>query len=224
MKKLTLSNGGYCIVDEDKFDFLNQWSWHIGKTNYVIRNCDLKKMHRLVLSAEKGQIVDHINGIKNDNRIENLRFVDTFQNVHNHPKYKSIINQYKGTRYRKKDNTWEGRCRMFKQDFYLGVFETELAAGWAYEKKAREISPTYRRQSFPLSDEEMDKLMEAQRKIVKSAIKKSKYKHIYWNKRSNNWSVIISIKAKRYNLGYYLTEDAAYIALEKFLKDIENKT
>lgn len=40
-------------------------------------------MHRVILGAKKGQIVDHINGDGLDNRRENLRFVTHGQNMQN---------------------------------------------------------------------------------------------------------------------------------------------
>lgn len=44
-------------------------------------------VHRLVASAflpapEKGQVIDHINGIRNDNRVENLRWCSVTDNLH----------------------------------------------------------------------------------------------------------------------------------------------
>jgi len=41
-------------------------------------------LHRVVMKAKKGQIVDHINGDTLDNRLENLRFVTSTQNHYNH--------------------------------------------------------------------------------------------------------------------------------------------
>lgn len=39
-------------------------------------------MHRYIMNAQPGQVIDHINGDKLDNRRENLRFVTTSQNNH----------------------------------------------------------------------------------------------------------------------------------------------
>lgn len=40
-------------------------------------------MHRIIIGAPDGKIVDHINGDKLDNRKSNLRIVDSYQNIWN---------------------------------------------------------------------------------------------------------------------------------------------
>ena len=57
----------------------------ITKEGYELKriNGTLKYVHRLVIGAKPGDIVDHINGDKSDNRVENLRIVSKSQNNRN---------------------------------------------------------------------------------------------------------------------------------------------
>jgi hypothetical protein len=80
---------GRIIVNEELYDWLNQYKWYVGDTGYAMRRSatgnkkQTTRMHRVIVGAQEDQIVDHINRDKLDNRIENLRIVTSAQNVRN---------------------------------------------------------------------------------------------------------------------------------------------
>lgn len=89
-----LTLGYTAIVDADVVKKISAWNWRadvrIG-TIYASRHikscgktdaCD-KLLHRVILDAKKGEIVDHINGNGLDNRMENLRIVTVAENKKN---------------------------------------------------------------------------------------------------------------------------------------------
>lgn len=93
-KLIELTKGMRAIVDEDDFDYLNQWKWHYGASGYAVREQylgmkDGKKvrktilMHRVLLHAPQGVDVDHKNGHRLDNRYENIRLATRSQNKAN---------------------------------------------------------------------------------------------------------------------------------------------
>jgi len=72
------------LVDSDDVDKLNKITWHFhyqrNLSNYYISGYDKAtkkqaKIHRYIMNAKKGQVVDHINRNTLDNRKCNLRFV-----------------------------------------------------------------------------------------------------------------------------------------------------
>ena len=71
------------------------------------------------------ETIDHINGIKNDNRICNLRAITHQQNQWNQ------INS-KGYRWNKISKKWSSKIRVNKKDIYLGSYNTEQEARSAY--------------------------------------------------------------------------------------------
>ena len=87
MKKIPLSKNDKTMVDNEDYEFLNQFNWYTFKhrdgTNklYAVRQeiVDGKSkkiyMHRLLLNAQKGDTVTHINGNSLDNRRENLLLI-----------------------------------------------------------------------------------------------------------------------------------------------------
>ena len=103
-------NGSYKIDLEDEC-FIDNHDWCITKT-YKKSNstcvCHMgKRLHRFIIKAQRGQIVDHINGDTLDNRKLNLRIVNNSQNCMNR-KTSSIkrTSIYKGIYPRKNSKRW----------------------------------------------------------------------------------------------------------------------
>jgi hypothetical protein len=88
MAIIPLTKGFSVIVDDEDFEWLNQWKWqYVGK--YAARFVQTKKvrkiilMHRLLVDPPEGLEVDHINRNKLDNRRANLRAVNRSENMKN---------------------------------------------------------------------------------------------------------------------------------------------
>jgi hypothetical protein len=84
--------------------------------------------------------IDHINGDKSDNRIENLRLATHSQNQHNRKKLKSrsgLVGAYRSSR----GNTWYSTIMANNKKNYLGTFKTAEEAAQAYAKAKKELHP-----------------------------------------------------------------------------------
>lgn len=76
-------------------------------------------------TGEVVEIIDHINGIKTDNRIENLRSVSQQVNQWNR-------NTAKGYHWNTKENIWKAQIRVNYKRINLGRYNTEEEARQAY--------------------------------------------------------------------------------------------
>lgn len=84
----------------------------------------------------KGEI-DHINGNKADNRIENLRDVPKRTNLTNTHKHRA--GKLPGTYYQKKRKSWRARYRYKGKEFYLGEYPSQEEAHMAYIKAIKNL-------------------------------------------------------------------------------------
>ena len=103
------------------------------------RNLELKgkyyREHRIIWTILKGQIpegfdIDHINGIRDDNHIENMRLVSHRQNIQNlscHREGKIL-----GVHYNKEENFYTSHITYQKKSLYLGCFSNEESANETY--------------------------------------------------------------------------------------------
>ena len=106
------------------------------------------KAHRLAWLWEKGAFpsseIDHKNGIRADNRIENLRECSRQENQWNTSAYKNNKTGFKGVS--EQQSGWRATIRIGGKQVYLGEFASAIEAGKAYEAKARELHGEFYRE------------------------------------------------------------------------------
>ena len=106
---------------------------------YIVGNVCCKRLqeHRLVWFYHHGVwpkiIIDHINGIKDDNRIENLREVNFSQNSQNKKSHKNSSSGYKGVSWCKQTQKWKSCIKVNNTRKTLGRYKTEKEAAIAYD-------------------------------------------------------------------------------------------
>ena len=116
------------IIDIEDVDKVNFTSWYLDKNGYVISKCKQTKnkgiyLHRLILNAEKMDVVDHINHNTLDNRKENLRLCTQQENTFNNTNNRKNLNkdsEEKGIFRR--SGKWEARIMYNYKNIYLGRY------------------------------------------------------------------------------------------------------
>ena len=106
------------------------WRDGIGKQ---FHHHQLLGLH-FIPNPENYSQIDHINGIRDDNRLENLRWVSGSQNCRNKKKRANCSSQYKGVGWNKNNKKWEAQITINKTRKHLGYFNTELEAFNAWKQ------------------------------------------------------------------------------------------
>ncbi len=141
MKKISLGNNQFCIVDDEDFERLNQFRWYKAGRGYAVGRMGTKtvfKMHRIVANAPDGMEVDHKNRNKLDNRKSNLRIVTHIENMQNIKKATSGIEMTTGKRKKK----YLVRVSHMGKRYYGGYFNTLAEAKEARKNLCNTISRT----------------------------------------------------------------------------------
>jgi len=124
--KYSLHNGGYYFVGLSKNNKV---------TNYLI--------HRLIgiyfIENPNNYLeIDHKNGNKTDNSIDNLRWCDRSQNGRNVKKREGTSSRFIGVCFFKQTNKWMSSCRLNGKRKHIGMYKTEIEAAEAYNNFIRE--------------------------------------------------------------------------------------
>jgi hypothetical protein len=168
MIEIQLKPGRIAIADEEDREIVSRIKWFCrddkgdGSLVYAIGHDRVEgkrvsvKMHRLIMQAKPGQIVDHVNGNGLDNRRANLRICTNAQNVRNSRKMAGTISKYKGIVYlpgNQSPRPWRARIRVSGKQIWLGRYFTEEEAARNYDYYARRYFGEYARPNFqkPLS-------------------------------------------------------------------------
>jgi hypothetical protein len=158
MLAIELTQNQFAIVDEEDYDFLNQYKWYAdyqpgiygfyARRNLYLGVIDGKEkwkaimMHRLIMERflgrelERREVIDHINHDSLDNRRCNLRVASQRQNTQNRNEKSS--SKYPGVYWHNPTQKWHAQITINGKRKHLGLFVDEREAAKAYEEACRE--------------------------------------------------------------------------------------
>lgn len=149
MKEVVLGSGAVALVDDEDYELINQFHWsevHKGKTSYAVRFHrigDGKQlsiyMHRVIMNAKTGELVDHIKGNGLDNRKSELRRCCKKDNQRNRPgACKGSSSCYLGVSWSSERRKWVAQIGIGDTHIGIGRFDREEDAAYAYNLAAAE--------------------------------------------------------------------------------------
>ncbi len=149
--RIPMDNGLYALVDAADYEWLNQYKWSRCGAGYAGRYEKGKViyMHRQIMQAPKGVVVDHIDGNRANNSRSNLRLCTCSENGYNNVKRIGSASRFKGVFRRKKDGRWYAMVFFRGKYIWLGFFDDEVEAARAFDRKAVELGIVFARLNFP---------------------------------------------------------------------------
>jgi hypothetical protein len=153
-REIPLSKGFVAIVDDQDFERFGHVKWFVvlTRSNQYAERGNGKggrvKLHRLILDAPPGVLVDHIDGDSLNCTRANLRLCSYTQNNRNRRPNRKCKTGLKGAealpygRYRA--TIWLGSRRT-----HLGIFDTDIEAARAYDRAAIEHYGRFARLNYP---------------------------------------------------------------------------
>jgi hypothetical protein len=161
-RKIPLTQGKFAIVDPEDYDRLARYKWYAAKNNhtfYAVRSSWLKlekkkikiKMHRVIMNAPAGLIVDHINHNGLDNRKANLRLATPAQNARNSLRRRNRSG-YKGVCYAKNRRKYRAVIWHNNKRIHLGYFNSKTAAALEYDRAAKKYHKEFANYNLPHSN------------------------------------------------------------------------
>ncbi|GJH22455.1 HNH endonuclease [Caballeronia novacaledonica] len=120
---------------------------------WISVNNKLYVAHRLAWLYVHGrwpkEQIDHINMVKSDNRIENLREATYSENGRNRPIPKSNKSGYRGVCFHKQFQKWNANIHHHGKHYSLGLFDSPEEASRAYQRAAQQLHGSF----IPLAEE-----------------------------------------------------------------------
>lgn len=173
------------------------------------------KVHQLVAIAFLGyvqdgyktHIVNHIDNVKENNKLSNLELVTPRYNTSCHKK--NGTSKYTGVSYHSGDKKWLSSIQISGVNISLGRHDNEIDGYKTYQKA--------------LKNKDLFKgdITEFRLKMgIKNVrVPTSKHVGIYQLSKNKKWVAVVKISRKTKHVGFFKTEQEAYEARQKYIKD-----
>ena len=135
------NDGSVFKVDKDDLELAKQYYWVKDANGYAVTSTPHKgksayRLHRLIMNAKDGFVVDHINHDKSDNRKQNLRICTISQNAMN-MRHKQNRELPKGICINKSNGMYVAQITKNYKNIHIGSYKN-LNEAIAARKKAEQ--------------------------------------------------------------------------------------
>jgi len=149
MKKFIIYSKKYgkkeVLLDLEDWDKIKEYRWNVIKNHntdifYATTNIKIGgkwkmvQMHRFIMNAPKGKIIDHFDKNSLNNQKKNLRICTYIENNRNARLRKDNKTGYRGVHYCKKSKKYKAQLSLIGRKIYLGLFISPEKAYEAYCK------------------------------------------------------------------------------------------
>jgi len=146
MKKIPLTKGMFALVDDEDYERLSVYKWHVNTisttiyaSRYFFGNKKLFLQRAILNNYNPNILIDHIDHNGLNNQKSNLRICSVSQNAMNNRKRKNTTSIYKGVSWRPHYGTWRCLVQKHKKVLYEKNFHREIDAAIAYDREAQKL-------------------------------------------------------------------------------------
>lgn len=119
-----IAEDGYRRVRADgKYYYVHRLTWHLLTNKEVPEDL----------------FIDHVDGNRANNHIENLRLASSLENQYNKARQTGGTSIYKGVWFDAVKNCWKASIRFQDKRHYIGQFDSEIKAAVAYDELALKL-------------------------------------------------------------------------------------
>jgi len=156
--EIILTRGKVAVVEAIDYEFISQFKWFAFPAHNTWYACKagprsggkrLLFMHRVIMGAKDGQMIDHIDRDGLNNCRGNLRFCTRAQNLHNQGKHKTNTSGFKGITWH--NGKWQTSIRNDGANIYVGRYDDPTDAAKAYDEAARRLHGEFAVTNFPVT-------------------------------------------------------------------------
>lgn len=153
---IPLTRGMYARVNAEDAAIIQGLSWHTysGPTGIwyaasKTKNRKTIRMHRMIVGAKPGEVVDHADSDGLNNTRTNLRVTNQSNNSANRRISSSNRSGFKGVSFDKTTGKWRATIKKNGLKLHLGRYHDIEQAARAYDVKARELFGQFAQLNFP---------------------------------------------------------------------------
>lgn len=223
MNKYIQLKHGIATIDEQDFDRINQYKWcsvdndGTGKRYYA--SCKIGKstvyMHRMVMGAQGGESVDHIDGNGLNNSRSNLRLVTPSQNNMNQRVREDNTSGHKGISWCPDREKYQVYINIDRKRKSLGRYKTLEEAIYVRDQAVRAHYGEFSRENSSLpEDAEITPQRAIPRTLRRTGSNNSSGKTGV-TKHGEKWKATITIDGRVKQIGIFAELDNAIAAREK---------
>lgn len=156
--EIPLTRGKVALVDREDYDRVAVHKWHAIKakcTWYAERGIKIDGrnstigLHRELMNAQPGELIDHIDGDGLNCRRSNMRRTDYQGNARNRRMNRTNRHGFKGVRPTAASGRWTAEITIGGKSHHLGTYDTAEEAARAYDARAAIAHGQYARLNFP---------------------------------------------------------------------------
>jgi hypothetical protein len=125
------------VIDREDYNRCVGFKWFLTSAGYVFNGKQKIFLHRFILDAKDGSVVDHRDRDPLNNRRDNLRICPGENHSHwNTKNHKDGATGLKGVWYRKERDRYVARIYHNGRSYWLGSYATKNEAARAYDTAA----------------------------------------------------------------------------------------